>query len=131
VWTCVTTAFWGTASTQELTVPALGSPNFDPTRHPQITSVSKRADSRLRRLVTAIHISSTKSAPLEGQSVLFFTHRGLCNPDAALTNRCRINCPQPGEHISAHSNRSKRRPLFRKVLLLRLQLACSSAGISG
>jgi hypothetical protein len=130
VWACITIAFWGIARMQELTVPTLGSSSFDSTRHPQITDVSKRIDPRLQRLVTVIHIPSTKSAPLAGEDILFAAQQGSCDPDAALLNHCRVNCPQPGEHLFAYNARGKRRPLSQKVLLLRLQSACSSAGIS-
>ncbi|KAF8546229.1 hypothetical protein OG21DRAFT_1427676 [Imleria badia] len=124
VFACLTTAFYTTARTGELTVKTLHA--FDPLIHIKPSDVTVQHD-RHNNLVTNFHLPRTKSAPA-GEDISWAKQDGLSDPQAALENHMTINSPPPNGPLFAYRRGQKHVPLTRGKFLSLLASALKASG---
>ncbi|KAN0086068.1 hypothetical protein V8E55_007202, partial [Tylopilus felleus] len=125
VFTCLTTAFFTTACTGELTVKNLCS--FDPTLHIKPCNVSTEQDHQ-GNIVTNFHLPRTKSSA-QGENISWACQEGPSDPEEAPNNHMRINAPpQDGPHF-AYKDGKVHKPLTRSKFLSILTSSLKSAGL--
>lgn len=128
VWACVTSLFYGIARMGELTVE--NKDGFIAGEKVDISCVTNKQD-RHGFEVTVIHIPFTKvtraRGSLDGEEIFWAKQSDVTDPHAALENHIRVNNPQPGEHLFAHTHGS-RKPLSRHCLMLEINKQLAEAG---
>jgi hypothetical protein len=122
-----TILFYALGHVGELTVPR--QDGFRENQHVQISSLTHNVDRYWNR-VTSVHIPRTKVS-VTGETVCWAKQEGPTDPDAALANHCRVNNPQPGEHLFAYLANGKRLPLTKRAFLTRITAAAKTARVEG
>ncbi|EKM56456.1 uncharacterized protein PHACADRAFT_91797, partial [Phanerochaete carnosa HHB-10118-sp] len=132
VYTCATALLHGIARSDEFTVPKLSA--FDLCLHVTIANIRRGVSDHDGNTVTVVHLPCTESLP-EGEDIYWGKQLNDTDPDDALTNHERINCPQPEEHLFMHKTADRfgckqRHPLTEDALMRRLRIALQAAGVT-
>ena len=121
---CLTTAFYATARTGELTVKTLRS--FDHLAHIKPLDISVQRD-RQGNSVTNFHLPKTKSAPA-GEDISWARQIGPSDPQAALENHMTVNSPPPNGALFAYRHGKGHLPLTRSKFLSLLASVLKASG---
>lgn len=124
VFACLTTAFYATARTSELTIPNLKA--FNPAAHIKPTDVRTVRD-RPGNEVTNFHLPRSKSAPL-GEDIHWAKQIGPSDPLAAFNNHFSINSPPQNGPLFAYRHGKGHKPLTKTKFLDTLSLTLKTAG---
>ncbi|KIK78417.1 hypothetical protein PAXRUDRAFT_164083, partial [Paxillus rubicundulus Ve08.2h10] len=124
VFTCLTTAFYATARTGELTTKMLRS--FDPLSHIKLTDVRVDQDHQGNK-ITNLHLPKSKSAP-NSEDINWARQDGLSDPHAALENHMSVNAPPHDGPLFAYQHGKGHQPLTKSKFLSTLTSALKAAG---
>ncbi|KIJ09687.1 hypothetical protein PAXINDRAFT_87109 [Paxillus involutus ATCC 200175] len=121
---CLTSAFYATTRVGKLTVKTLLS--FDPLSHIKPSDIRMERDHQ-GNAITNIHLPKTKSAP-NGEDINWARQNGPSDPQAALENHQRVNCPPSNGPLFAYRNSKTHKPLTKNKFLSVLASALKAAG---
>jgi hypothetical protein len=124
VFACLTTAFYATARTGELTIPNLKA--FDPALHIKPIDVHSVHD-RQGNEMTNFHLPRSKSAP-QGEDISWARQTGPSDPQAAFSNHLAINAPPRNGPLFAYRHGKGHKPLTKNKFLDSLSSALKAAG---
>ncbi|KIK81705.1 hypothetical protein PAXRUDRAFT_155421, partial [Paxillus rubicundulus Ve08.2h10] len=126
VFACLTTVFYATARTGELTTRTLRS--FDPLSHVKPSDIRVDRD-RQGNEVTNFQLPKTKSAP-DGEDINWARQTGPSDPHAVLENHLAINAPVRDGPLFAYQRGKGHQSLTKSKFLSVLASALETAGKS-
>ena len=126
VFTCLTTAFYATARTGELTTKTLQS--FNPQSHIKPSDVSTQRD-RQGNVVWNFHLPITKSAP-QGEDISWARQLGPSDPQAAFELHLKVSAPPNDGPLFAYRWSKGHKPLTKAKFLAVLAETLKKANIA-